>query len=715
MSYPPRQQWDKYRSVGESISYYSNPGENEYYSTTSYARGNDSIRSGITRGTGLGGKTYISDTGSIGSYNQTATFTLENSGPSTKTPSVVRTSANPSNKFDAFSSCGSEGTTIAHGGWGRCPYQIELSVKNIAKQVAATKRIIHFRFGFANAAALERGRYGVECRGDEHDVVITWSITGGKRLICVDGKEVQYRAGKRANAARRADILEAAFGMPGDHTCQILCYAYKPATGSPEKRDKRWKQYDLIIDGRSFFDLPKVYDLGAKGLVTQMPIQEEILPPSYIGDWDESTNSAPTVSKPDERLVKNIIKAQIDEQRRIMEERRKAAANRNCSHAESTISNNSDTLPSTKFTGNSGIPKERSEPKLIKQERSYLVIVDDQEDTIPDVSSAAPSELQDAMTRQNNAYRQQQQHLKIAQQPAITTGQDPRQLPQIKISGENWQSSPTDGFPSQQPIAVTVIPQGSQLRANDQALVPQTAQMHFNNRELVNQCNQMQSGSQAIVPQRCQTTSINQEIVSQRSWVRGNNELPKIQGNNGAIVPKKPQMQDGQGNNGSLVPQRSEIQGARGNSGTVLPQGLYMQGGPGNNEAIVPRGLQMQGNNQSLVPDNRSLVPQRPQVKGNGQSLVPHGSRNMYGSNQALVQQRNDNALMPQRSPMNSVDTAPQTNTMQQNMVRGGGPLNPHQPPTYDQITSGLTGTYNGNSGEPSLNQLVPSKGSQKQ
>ncbi len=553
--------------------------------------------------------------------------------------------------------------------------------------------------------------------------------------------------GKRENAARRADILEAAFGMPGDHICQILCYAYKPAAGSPEKRDKRWKQYNLIIDGRSFFDLPKVFDLGAKGLVMQMSIQEDILPPSYIGDWDESTHSAPTVSMPDERLVKNAIQSQIDKQRRILEERRKAAASRNCSHAESSISSNYDTSNLINRIENLGIHEERSEPKLIKQERSYLVIENDQEDTIPTVFSAAPSELKDAMTRQNNAYCQQQEHLKIAQNaysrqqhPVITSGQDPRQLPQIKISGEQWQSSPTDGFPSQQPINVTVIPQGSQLRPNDQALVPQTAQMNTNNLELVQQRNQLSSGSQAIVPQRTHTTSnkqaigpqnphtpgINQAIVSQRFRMSGNKDTPKMQGQNGALVTNKPQMQGGQGNNGAfvsqtpqtqgtqrnhdaIVPQRPQMQEGQGSSGALITHELQMRGGQGNNGTIVHQRLQIQENIQSLVSrcardkhgGDLTLVPQRPQMQGNSQSLVPQGARNIHGSNQALVLQRNENGMMSQRSQMNSLHPVmvPQTNTSQQNLVPGTGPLNPHQPPTYDEITLGLMGIYNGTAG----------------
>ena len=173
------------------------------------------------------------------------------------------TSAASTQYYDQSSYCAAStgATTVADGGRGRCPYQIEFKVINQGKQISASKRTLHYRFGFANAAAMAQGRTGIDCRGEEHDIVVLWSITGGKRSISFDGREIQYSAGKRANASRRADILEAAWRM-GDNVYEMKCYAYKPAAGSPEKRNPRWQQYSLIIDGRSFCDLPQVFDLG---------------------------------------------------------------------------------------------------------------------------------------------------------------------------------------------------------------------------------------------------------------------------------------------------------------------------------------------------------------------------------------------------------------------------------------------------------------------
>jgi hypothetical protein len=71
-------------------------------------------------------------------------------------------------------------TTVADGGRGRCPHQVIFQAQNRGRQIAATKRALSFRYGFANAARLMAGHTGTECRGEEHEIVVLWSITGGK-------------------------------------------------------------------------------------------------------------------------------------------------------------------------------------------------------------------------------------------------------------------------------------------------------------------------------------------------------------------------------------------------------------------------------------------------------------------------------------------------------------------------------------------------------
>ncbi|KAL7446508.1 hypothetical protein ACHAXM_010223 [Skeletonema potamos] len=336
----------------------------------------------------------------------------------------------------AASVCGStSSTTVANGGRGRCPYQIGFNVQNAGNQMSTSKRIIHFRFGFANAQALAQGKAGVDCRGQEHDLYITWSITGGKRMISMDGREIQYTAGKRTNPARRADILEAAWKMSNpDRVFELKCYAYAPKAGSPEKRNPLWKQYNLTIDGRSFFELPEIFDLGLKGLGTAR------LPSTISGrsDWDQMTapssktgvpSSSVSTQYTDQSLVKNSIQSRIEEQRRLLNRKKQGSLTANksrhkCASSDVTYDSASDL--------SSNLMSFRS-----------LNVSDNQEDSgifSSGVYSAEPSELREARNRQSaadeqangriNGSKPQQQ----AQQPKIY---QPKSLPAMSESSTN--------------------------------------------------------------------------------------------------------------------------------------------------------------------------------------------------------------------------------------------------------------------------------------
>lgn len=287
-------------------------------------------------------------------------------------------------------------TTVANGGRGRCPYQIEFKVDNTGKQMTSSKRTISFRFGFADSRALIQGNAGVDCRGEEHDVVIQWSITGGKRSIHIDGREIHFQAGKRGpvstNPSRRADIFEAKWKMPGNHVCELMCYAYKPSAGSPEKRNRDWRQYNMIIDGRSFFDLPQIFDLGLKGLGTVKVAPE--LPPMIIEAGLEEVQGfvTPPNGSKNEEAIKNDVQSRIQAQRSLLKSRQKTKAGKSSRQSRkfnipsdfsmrSAHSGYGDSLPET------------------NEELHYS-------DTDRNIWSNAPSELDDARQRQYQA----QQH-----------------------------------------------------------------------------------------------------------------------------------------------------------------------------------------------------------------------------------------------------------------------------------------------------------------
>ena len=103
--------------------------------------------------------------------------------------------------------------------------------------------------------ALQDGQTGTDCRGEEHDITFIWSLTSGKRLILADGHEVHY-------SLNRESAFEFSWTMRGNHVLKVTGHAFQPA-GNPGARTPR--QYDLMVDGQSFFHMPKVYELGIQG------------------------------------------------------------------------------------------------------------------------------------------------------------------------------------------------------------------------------------------------------------------------------------------------------------------------------------------------------------------------------------------------------------------------------------------------------------------
>ena len=103
----------------------------------------------------------------------------------------------------------------------------------------------HFarRFGYANQQAMSDGLTGTDCRGEEHDVTIVWSITSGKRQISMDGREIHY-------STNRAGLLDFNWQTKGNHVIKVTCHAAPPMTAQPG-----FRQYDLSVHGQSFFTI----------------------------------------------------------------------------------------------------------------------------------------------------------------------------------------------------------------------------------------------------------------------------------------------------------------------------------------------------------------------------------------------------------------------------------------------------------------------------
>ena len=105
------------------------------------------------------------------------------------------------------------------------------------------------RFGFANLDAVSAGQTGQDCRGEEHEVTIVWSVHSGKRIVIADGKEVHY-------SHSRNKTFDFSWTMRGNHVLKVIALA-QPMTEKPNIR-----QYDFLVDGQSYFTFPKVFKLG---------------------------------------------------------------------------------------------------------------------------------------------------------------------------------------------------------------------------------------------------------------------------------------------------------------------------------------------------------------------------------------------------------------------------------------------------------------------
>lgn len=131
------------------------------------------------------------------------------------------------------------------------PYQINYRSKRAGKHITATKRRITFQFGFSSAKAIAAGETEANCRGEEHEVVLIWSHVSGKRELFMDGKPIHA-----SKAARGNTKFQFTWGL-GTHVLKII------ANGTPPMgENSNQRQFDLLLDGISYFRFFKIYQLG---------------------------------------------------------------------------------------------------------------------------------------------------------------------------------------------------------------------------------------------------------------------------------------------------------------------------------------------------------------------------------------------------------------------------------------------------------------------
>ncbi len=129
------------------------------------------------------------------------------------------------------------------------PYQINYRAKRAGKHITATKRRITFQFGFSSPNAIASGQSEANCRGEEHEVVLVWSHVSGKRELYMDGRSIHMSKGAHGNTK-----FQFTWEI-GPHVLQIVA-------NFKDQAKKFERQFDLFLDGISFFRFLKIYQLG---------------------------------------------------------------------------------------------------------------------------------------------------------------------------------------------------------------------------------------------------------------------------------------------------------------------------------------------------------------------------------------------------------------------------------------------------------------------
>jgi hypothetical protein len=100
-----------------------------------------------------------------------------------------------------------------------------------------------------NEEALSQGYSGDDCRGEEHDVELIWSVKSGKTRVYWNKRNISrlFRDGSRSG------MVEFAWKTRTGENLQIIAHSEaRPGV----------TQYDLVVNGTSFSKMPNVSQLG---------------------------------------------------------------------------------------------------------------------------------------------------------------------------------------------------------------------------------------------------------------------------------------------------------------------------------------------------------------------------------------------------------------------------------------------------------------------
>lgn len=134
-------------------------------------------------------------------------------------------------------------------------YQIDFGSENCGRIIPMSKRHIHFKFGYPNVRAMKDGLSGQDCRGEEHEISIVWSLSSGKQSIEYDGEIIFW------NVCNLSDgKMTHSWSDKDGRYLKVIVHSLSISMNAAQHAD--WRQYDLFIDGISYFRAPKIYQIG---------------------------------------------------------------------------------------------------------------------------------------------------------------------------------------------------------------------------------------------------------------------------------------------------------------------------------------------------------------------------------------------------------------------------------------------------------------------
>jgi len=97
-------------------------------------------------------------------------------------------------------------------------------------------------------------------------VTLTWSVSSGKRVIMANSRQIYCNTVK-------SSVFEYSWVTEKNHAIRLCVYSTAPGNGE--------RQYELSVDGISFYKMPKIFEVGLKGTLDHRV-------PGVITDIDRS-------------------------------------------------------------------------------------------------------------------------------------------------------------------------------------------------------------------------------------------------------------------------------------------------------------------------------------------------------------------------------------------------------------------------------------------